>query len=137
MLMDSETRYCPVCRADWQASEIPAKSRQYYAPSATHYSRLIGIETRSYDGVSYWQCPDCKATWDRWTGALTACQRCGSSNVRWVGYSARALRRAARYPNQRRLSHAVRDVEECQTCKHAWYYARTGRRITPHQFQRG
>ena len=74
MAIGPETRYCPVCGADWQASEIPAKSRQYYAPSATHYSRLISIETRSYDGVSYWQCPDCKATWDRWTSALTARQ---------------------------------------------------------------
>jgi hypothetical protein len=33
------------------------------------YSRLIGIEIQGgYDGVSYWMCPDCEYTWDRWTG---------------------------------------------------------------------
>ena len=66
--------------------------------------------------------------------SLTTCQRCGGSIVQWVGYSARALRRAV---HSRSLAALHEDVEECQTCKHAWYYARTGRRITTHQFQRG
>ena len=35
------------------------------------FSKLLGIEVRGkYNGVSYWQCPSCKATWDRWTGEL-------------------------------------------------------------------
>ena len=34
-----------------------------------HFSHLVGIEVRGkYDGVSYYQCPFCKATWDRFTG---------------------------------------------------------------------
>lgn len=32
------------------------------------YSRLIGIELPTYDGVSQWLCPDCGVRWDRWTG---------------------------------------------------------------------
>ncbi len=32
------------------------------------FSKLVGIEVRGkYDGISYWQCPFCNATWDRWT----------------------------------------------------------------------
>jgi len=33
------------------------------------FSNIIGVETRDkYDGVSYWKCPSCKTTWNRWTG---------------------------------------------------------------------
>jgi len=32
------------------------------------FSNIIGIETCGYDGVSYWKCPSCKTTWNRWTG---------------------------------------------------------------------
>lgn len=33
------------------------------------FSNIIGIEVRGkYDGVSYWKCPCCKTTWNRWTG---------------------------------------------------------------------
>jgi len=33
------------------------------------WSRLIGVEVRGrYDGISYWECPDCKTMWDRFTG---------------------------------------------------------------------
>ena len=69
MIIGPETRYCPECGADWRAGEIPLESRQHYAPGTAHYSRLVGVEAPGYDGVSYWKCPDCKATWNRWTGA--------------------------------------------------------------------
>lgn len=32
------------------------------------FSNIIGVETHDYDGVSYWKCPSCKTTWNRWTG---------------------------------------------------------------------
>ena len=31
------------------------------------FSNIIGVETQ-YDEVSYWKCPGCKTTWNRWTG---------------------------------------------------------------------
>lgn len=34
----------------------------------THFSRKIGVEVPGvYDGVLYWQCPDCGWRWHRWT----------------------------------------------------------------------
>jgi len=61
-------RYCPQCGADWQGAKIPKKEQR----KSTHYSRLIGIEVRGgYDGVSYWQCPDCNTTWNRFTGEIS------------------------------------------------------------------
>lgn len=58
---------CPFCKADLKGEPIPEDLRKMY--SSTHYSRLIGIEIRGgYDGVSYWECPDCHVRWDRWTG---------------------------------------------------------------------
>lgn len=59
---------CPFCHSDLRGEKIPKKYRQHYAKDTTHYSRLIGIEDDSYDGVSFWKCPDCKVTWDRFTG---------------------------------------------------------------------
>ncbi len=33
------------------------------------WSRVIGIEFQGeYDGISAWQCPDCKYQWNRFTG---------------------------------------------------------------------
>jgi hypothetical protein len=64
-------RYCPLCKSDWQGVEIPIEHRENYAEGTTHFSRLIGIEIQGgYDGVSYWKCPDCGATWNRFTGEL-------------------------------------------------------------------
>ena len=32
------------------------------------WSRVLGVEIQGmYDGISYWQCPDCKTTWSRFT----------------------------------------------------------------------
>jgi hypothetical protein len=65
---------CPKCGANWKSKPIPKKDR-HYAKGSTHFSRLVGIEIpEKFDGVSYWQCPDCHARWDRWTGKEV--QRC-------------------------------------------------------------
>jgi hypothetical protein len=32
---------------------------------------MVGVETPSYDGVSYWQCQACGAMVDRFTGVVT------------------------------------------------------------------
>ncbi len=35
--------------------------------SERFFSRVIGMEVRGvYDGVLYWQCPDCGGRWHRW-----------------------------------------------------------------------
>lgn len=96
MIFDpSEDGNCPQCGSSWRGGQIPSESvsKGYYGHHnpckklrewdkgydeltqctcpVRHYSRLIGIEVPSkYDGVSYWRCPDCGATWDRWTGAI-------------------------------------------------------------------
>lgn len=49
---------CPACDAKWG-----------YTHDGERYSRVIGVEiVGQYDGVSRWQCPDCEAEWDRFTG---------------------------------------------------------------------
>jgi hypothetical protein len=73
---------CPECGADWRGKPISTESllAGHYGEwnegdEPRYYSRLIGCELaydhpQHYDGVSYWQCPDCKATWNRFTGTL-------------------------------------------------------------------
>lgn len=61
---------CPICKADWRGPLIPPKDRHLFAGNSPWFSRLIGIELPGYDGVSRWQCPDCSAEWNRWTGKL-------------------------------------------------------------------
>lgn len=57
---------CPHCGVSLRGEPIPAKSRKHYGEQ-THYSRTIGMEVMGvYDGVLYWQCPDCGGTWHRW-----------------------------------------------------------------------
>jgi hypothetical protein len=46
--------------------------KQYYAPPYV-WKREIGIELdyshpKHYDGISYFQCPDCNTTFNRFTG---------------------------------------------------------------------
>lgn len=61
-------RWCPECMADWRGKPIPKKLRHFYPKNSTHFSRLIGIEIQGgYDGVAYWECPDCHTRWDRFT----------------------------------------------------------------------
>jgi hypothetical protein len=64
---DAVNEACPHCAADLRGSEIPVEWRASYAPGATHYSRMMGVEVQgAYDGVLYWQCPDCGGRWHRW-----------------------------------------------------------------------
>lgn len=85
------TEFCPKCKSDWRGETILAtyiKQRdiersnwqgftdehliihikQHYSPPY-RFGRLIGIEVQGkYDGVSYWRCPDCTTTFNRFTG---------------------------------------------------------------------
>lgn len=65
---------CPFCWSDLRGAPIPVRhlEKGYYGEwngEDRWYSRLVGIETVAYDGVSQWHCPDCGASWDRWTNA--------------------------------------------------------------------
>lgn len=80
-----ELTNCPKCNMLWDGGRIWKRFREmeYYKDKTDeelqqiekesysppyHFSNLVGIEVRGkYDGVSYWQCPECKSTWDRWT----------------------------------------------------------------------
>ena len=59
---------CPHCGASMQGEPIPQDllDRGGYG-TATHWQRRIGVEVQgAYDGILYWQCPDCGGTWHRW-----------------------------------------------------------------------
>jgi len=61
---------CPLCKQSWDAGEMPKAIRRYY-DKPYRFSKLIGIETLDYDGVSIWKCPFCKTKWNRFTGEIT------------------------------------------------------------------
>ena len=78
---------CPACKTNLEGDlifdtfmekcngdEVEAlKHAEMYGATKTkgRWGRQIGIEIRGgYDGVSYYKCPDCKATWDRFTGEI-------------------------------------------------------------------
>lgn len=51
--------------------EIESRMKESYSPPY-RWGRAIGIELpynhpNHFDGTSYWQCPDCKAIFDRFT----------------------------------------------------------------------
>lgn len=51
--------------AGWSDADIDEYVKKSYSPPY-RWSRLIGIEDlKLYDGISYWQCPDCNTVWDR------------------------------------------------------------------------
>ncbi|MEK6832530.1 MAG: hypothetical protein AABY32_00655 [Nanoarchaeota archaeon] len=59
---------CPECKCSWDDGPIPEKDRDNYS-YPYRFSRLIGIEYQGeYDGISAWQCPDCKTIWNRFSG---------------------------------------------------------------------
>lgn len=60
---------CPHCKADLRDGEIPKKDRKYFG-AAKYFSRLMGIEDDTYDGISWWCCPDCKVVWNRFSGEI-------------------------------------------------------------------
>jgi predicted RNA-binding Zn-ribbon protein involved in translation (DUF1610 family) len=60
-----EEKTCPACGVSLVGDPIPEPDRYLFGGS-THFGRAIGIEIPGvYDGVLYWQCPDCGHTWDR------------------------------------------------------------------------
>lgn len=53
--------------------EIREKVKSDYGKEDATWGRQIGIELpydnpKHYDGVSFWQCPDCNTRFDRFTG---------------------------------------------------------------------
>ena len=87
----SKAKNCPKCNANWEGGSILETFKEQqkvkgswcenmtdeemlegYSPPY-RWSRQIGIELpldhpNHYDGISYWQCPDCKTTFNRFTG---------------------------------------------------------------------
>lgn len=55
---------CPHCGSSWVGEPIPEKDRHLF--DGTHFLRQMGIEDGSYDGISWWRCPDCEKVMCRW-----------------------------------------------------------------------
>ena len=61
--MNADSDFCDEC----------FKDLKYEGSDGKFYSQIIGIEDPYlYDGVSYWRCPFCKTTWDRWDGHIVS-----------------------------------------------------------------
>jgi len=89
-MLDNAT-HCPACNANWDGGSIlesfiqlrnggnplyanmsdeqlKERVQELYSPPY-RWSRCIGIEIRGeYDGLSYYKCPDCNVTFNRFTG---------------------------------------------------------------------
>jgi hypothetical protein len=87
-----DLKYCPICNFQWQHTEnIYESLRQnslyenwtneevkqtalnygHSTEHPKHFSELIGIEiSEEYDGISQWQCPNCKTTWNKFTNNI-------------------------------------------------------------------
>lgn len=53
---------CPHCNSSLLDSPIPAENKSSY--SGNYFKREVGWEFPDlYDGVYYWECPDCKGQW--------------------------------------------------------------------------
>lgn len=51
---------CEHCGANLRGEPVPGTTGRFY-------SRRIGVEVRGvYDGVLFWQCPDCGGKTNRW-----------------------------------------------------------------------
>lgn len=64
---------CPLCGADLSGEPIPEESLAagYYGEwdgvTPRYYSRMCGyVIPEVYDGVLFWNCPDCGGCWHRW-----------------------------------------------------------------------
>lgn len=96
-IIDTQATHCPKCNCQWRSEHILehflrrrsegdpsyvdktdeeieeiAESYGCTADDPRYFNRLIGVELdwdhpQHYDGVSYWMCPSCKTTWNRWT----------------------------------------------------------------------
>ena len=61
---------CPKCEADFTGEEIPEQDRELFG-GESHFSRLIAVEDPNiYDGVLFWECPDCSHQWNSEVGEL-------------------------------------------------------------------
>jgi hypothetical protein len=59
-------------RFGWTDQQVEDSMKECYSPPY-RWGREIGIQLpfdhpNYYDGISYWQCPDCKTTFNRFTG---------------------------------------------------------------------
>ncbi len=58
----NEPLNCPHCGVSLLGEPIPQDMAAHY--SVTHWKREIGVEDPiKYDGVYYWECPDCEGQW--------------------------------------------------------------------------
>jgi rubredoxin len=76
--------HCPSCKSNWDDGlifdnfrkskryhEIPDEEirkmvKESYGDPNAHFSRLVGIEDPNvYDGILFWQCPDCESKFQR------------------------------------------------------------------------
>jgi hypothetical protein len=57
---------CPFCSADLRGDQVvPPEHREAFG-GISRYGRQVGVErSRDYDGVLYWQCPECAGRWHR------------------------------------------------------------------------
>lgn len=65
-----------VAYMDKSDEELEVWMKKSYSPPY-RWGRVIGVELRYdhpryRDGISYWQCPDCKTIWDTFTSEETA-----------------------------------------------------------------
>ncbi len=94
-VLEKGQRFCPKCTSDWDGGSIletfikKRNSGEDYWANKTdieiekivkesysepyRWGREIAIELpwnhqNHYDGVSYWMCPDCETTFNRFTG---------------------------------------------------------------------
>lgn len=69
-----QARTCPICSADLRGEQIPQQYLEagYYGEwqpedGPRYYERTIGVEVQGvYDGMLFYQCPDCGGRWHRW-----------------------------------------------------------------------
>jgi len=62
---EQEFGNCPKCGKSWDGGPIPEEYKEHHSPPY-RYSLLIGLEDpKIYDGVSWWRCPHCGETFDR------------------------------------------------------------------------
>jgi rubredoxin len=88
--LEKGQRTCPKCNSDWDGGSIldefkrqrdsglywigmsdeqlEVEMKKYYSPPY-RWGREIGVEVSElYDGISYWECPDCHTHFDGFTG---------------------------------------------------------------------
>jgi len=53
---------CPHCNVSLLAEPVPIDSLHLYG--GIHFKREVGVQVRGFfDGVAYFECPDCKGKW--------------------------------------------------------------------------